>query len=226
MKNKDRELVSMVVQYIMAALTGQMKEEGTMLPPIHGGSRMDFAAKHVWTTVAQIKRFGVSLASLLTKGMLGVGSTSDGDAKNWNRLPYGKSKADCAAIKTRSHLQKALALAKPAYDNTPVDENNLAKVPIQSVLGQALWRQLKNSFPTAKAATRQAGKTAKPTKKVVDGHARFTAMQAYYELMRRMMKKLGVHMPVQSRAAFKQPKKALEAACLAGGLALPAVAAQ
>ena len=165
MKNRNRELVSMVVQYVMAALTGQMKEEGTMLPPIHGGSRMDFAAKHVWTTVAELKRFGVSLASLLTKGMLGVGSTSDGDAKNWNRLPKGKSKADCAAIKTRSHVQKAQALAKPAYDNTPVDENGYAADITQSVLGQALYRQLKNSFHTAKAATRQAAKDRQAKKK-------------------------------------------------------------
>ena len=215
MKSNTKNVVAIIVTAVLEALRGS--KNGVEMPPASGAS-VHFGEANVMMTAASLRKLGRAIYQAMRQGKAGLTNLPPhATAQN----PVPRQPEDLAKAKAmparKSDADIARCLQADAYGDGRYD-----------VISVHLYRQAsKPRKAKAKAATRQAGKTAKKTtKKVVDGQARFTAMQAYYELMRRMMKKLGVHMPIQSRAAFKQPKKVLEAACLAGGLALPVVAAQ
>ena len=203
----NTNMVAIIVTAVLAALRGS--KNGVEMPPASGAS-VHFGEANVMMTAASLRKLGRAIYQAMRQGKAGITNLPKG-SKAYNPVP--KVDLDKAMNQPARASDEFIAsrLGCAAYANSN-----------RTIIHEHLIRQASTpKQATAKAATRQAGKTAKPTTKVVDGQARFTAMQAYYELMRRMMKKLGVHMPIQSRAAFNAPKKVLKAACLAGGLTLP-----
>lgn len=203
----NTNMVAIIVTAVLAALRGS--KNGVEMPPASGAS-VHFGEANVMMTAASLRKLGRAIYQAMRQGKAGITNLPKG-SKAYNPVP--KVDLDIAmnqpARANDAYIEKRLKCAAYANGNRTIIHEHLlrqASTPKQA---------------TAKAATRQAGKTAKPTKKVVDGQARLTAIEAQYELLRRTMKKQGTHMPIRNRAAFSAPKKVLQATCLAGGLALP-----
>ncbi len=211
MKSNTKNVVAIIVTAVLAALRGS--KNGVEMPPASGAS-VHFGEANVMMTAASLRKLGRAIYQAMRQGKAGLTNLPPhATAQN----PVPRQPEDLAKAKAmparKSDADIAKCLQADAYGDGRYD-----------VISVHLYRQAsKPRKATAKAATRQAGKTAKPTRKVVDGHARFTAIEAQQELIRRWMKKqFGIIMPYpKNRAVFNAPKKALEAACLAGGLALP-----
>ena len=205
----NTNMVAIIVTAVLAALRGS--KNGVEMPPASGAS-VHFGEANVMMTAASLRKLGRAIYQAMRQGKAGITNLPKG-SKAYNPVP--KVDLDKAMNQPARASDEFIAsrLGCAAYANSN-----------RTIIHEHLIRQASTpKQATAKAATRQAGKTAKKTTgKVVDGHARFTALEAQYEWMRRWLKReKGIIMPVQNRAAFEQPNKVLRAACLAGGLTLP-----